>query len=219
MNKCCVVPDTSVLLQPFVKNEYVMEAKSKELLDYCFDRNLLLLPDSALAGMRSAANNCSKGKTFLHCGQYYFQIMLKKIKTRYVPEFDLDKIMNPIIKLYTANGFTDVNLRLRSGLTIQNKYKNAIKDAYMYNLSDEDIQKLNDKMSVPDRGDLYILAFASTMKKDYERVLIASNDKHLMKWEGNKKVLEEVERIYGIETGSPNYVLEQLSAMEIPAKN
>jgi len=80
MNKCCVVPDTSVLLQPFVKNEYVLETKSKELLNYCFDRNLLLLPDSALAGMRSAANGCSKGKTFLQCGQYYFENMLKKDK-------------------------------------------------------------------------------------------------------------------------------------------
>jgi len=131
----------------------------------------------------------------------------------------MDKIMNHVIKLYTANGFTDVNLWFRGGLTVQNKYKDTIKDAYTCNLSDEDIQKLNDKMSVPDRGDLYILAFASTMKKDYERVLIASNDKHLIKWEGNKKVLEEVEKIYGLETGSPDYVLEQLSAMEMPAKN
>ncbi len=210
MQKLAVTFDANVLVDPFAKGQTHYDSKSLELMEYCAARGIGIINRDTMRFVNYLADKHKKSGN--HYEEYRF--LMRRLKSKYVPLEDLDEIGRQIATIYERHGFTAEFNRMRY-IVAPERFMGLARDLYREGISKEDEHKIDKKVSVPESGDLRLLGFAVLLKADYGEVFVASTDKHIIRWDGNRNVIDEIEKQFGIRTRTPTQLMEEIS-LEMP---
>ena len=211
MKEYCVIPDVNVIIDQFSEGQYARDPRSKELIEYCllnetFVVNQALLDVSVRIGKELNGRHVLTSRSLNDLKHFVRKVAPRRLDMGMQDE--IDGIAVAIGQIYKEHGFSEENNRLLSEVAQTNRrYQPAAWDVYSSQMDPDEKDKINSGLAVPDVGDLRLLGFAAVIKKEYEKVFVASSDADITGWEANLEVVKLIESKYGIKTGTPSDIL------------
>ena len=214
MKKCCIIPDVNVIIDQFCTGKYVRDARSRELIEYCLENDRLVTYDALLRAAYNVAKDLRMRGELSKEGHRDVKDFMKRARPRRIDMgmlAEMDDIATVIEQMYRERGFTDeCNDLLRAVALVPERYRGIARDTYSSQMDEDKKEKLHDGLAVPDMGDLRLLGFAVLMKREYDKVIVVSNDADIIGWEENLDIVKKIESKFGITTGTPSDILDRL---------